>query len=58
MKKFQSQNSGKNTPCATNAAAVAGCRRSPPSQPNRYIQYGNTGCRVFKRGVQNWKYFA
>ena len=20
--------------------------------------YGNTGCRVFKRGVQNWKYFC
>ena len=20
--------------------------------------YGSTGCRVFKRGVQNWKYFC
>ena len=23
-----------------------------------YSRYGNTGCRVFKRGVQNWKYFC
>ena len=22
------------------------------------IRYGNTGCRVFKRGVQNWKDFC
>ena len=22
------------------------------------LYYGNTGSRVFKRGVQNWKYFC
>ena len=21
------------------------------------VHYGNAGCRVFKRGIQNWKYF-
>ena len=22
----------------------------------RYVKYGNTGCRVFKRGIQMWRY--
>ena len=22
-----------------------------------YVRYGNTGCGVFKRGIQNWKDF-
>ena len=33
QKKIPNSNFGKNTPCATDGAAVAGCRRSPPSQP-------------------------
>jgi hypothetical protein len=23
-----------------------------------FLHYGNTGCRVFKQGVQNWKDFS
>ena len=26
--------------------------------PFLVVQYGNTGCRVFKRGIQNWKDFC
>ena len=58
-KKFRSQNSEKIhrallMPLLLRAAAV---HHHLNQNPNRYIQYGNTSCRVFKRGVQIWKYF-
>lgn len=31
---------------------------SRPQENSSNESYGNTGCRVFKRGVQNWKDFC
>ena len=42
--------------CSALESGGPGGARSPPGILG--LSYGNTGCRVFKRGVQNWKDFC